>query len=62
MSAEELEQKRIDNEERLENLEKFFRRIKEDINETMNRPLESIDRKDLEEIIEEIQWEVRCLQ
>lgn len=61
MSEEELEQMRIDSNERLENLEKFKGRIKDILSTIMNQPIEQVDRKLLEEVIEEIEWEVRCL-
>ena len=51
-------QKKMD---RLEELEKCIERIGDDLKEIMNQPIETIDRKDLEGIIEEIEWEVRCL-
>ena len=61
MSEEELEQMRIDSNERLENLEKFKGRIKDILSTIMNQPIEQVDRKLLEEVIEELEWEVRCL-
>jgi hypothetical protein len=61
VSEEELEQMRIDSNERLENLEKFKGRIKDILSTIMNQPIEQVDRKLLEEVIEEIEWEVRCL-
>ena len=49
------------NMDRLEELEKCIERIENDLKAIMNQPIETIDRKDLEGIIEEIEWEVRCL-
>ena len=62
MSEEELEQKRIDDEERLENLEKCIERIKNEVQLIINQPIEKIERDKLESIIEEIEWEIRCLE
>lgn len=62
MSKEELEQKRIDDEERFENLEKCIGRIKDTIQSVINQPIEKINREQLEEVIEEIEWEIRCLE
>lgn len=62
MSEEELEQLRINKEERLENLEKCVERIKDTLRPIICRPLDKVDRYDLEGAIEEIEWEIRCLE
>lgn len=49
------------NMDRLEDLEKCIDRIGEQVSSIMNQPIETIDREKLEEIIKEIEWEVRCL-
>lgn len=59
---EQIEQQRINDKERLERLEKSIERIKEDLQTIINQPIEKIDRSDLEDIIEEIEWEIRCLE
>lgn len=58
----EIEQQRIDKEEKLEKLEKFEQRIEDIMRPIICRPLDRIDRIDLEATIEEIEWELRCLE
>lgn len=58
---EELEIERFKKEERLERLEKSLRSMKEILSTIMNQPIEKVDRNALEEVIEELEWEVRCL-
>lgn len=58
---EELAIERLKKEERLENLEKCIERMRGVISTVMSQPLDKVDRKELEEVIEELEWEVRCL-
>lgn len=58
---EELEQKRIDDLERLENLEKCIERIKESMSVVISKSIDEIDKNELNNVIREIEWEIGCL-